>query len=60
MNTKNQNILCFVNENLMTHFYTLDKETRKQKEKKNQQSQSVINEKIWFLVLVFCFSLSNE
>ena len=34
LNTKTQNIFCFVNENLMTFLYTLKGGTRKQKEKK--------------------------
>ena len=35
LNTKTQNIFCFVNENLATYLYTLTGGTRKQKEKKN-------------------------
>ena len=34
LNTKTQNIFCFVNENLTTFLYTLTGGTRKQKEKK--------------------------
>ena len=34
LNTKTQNIFCFVNENLTTFLYTLTWGTRKQKEKK--------------------------
>ena len=35
LNTKTQNIFCYLNENLTTFLYTLTGATKKQKEKKS-------------------------
>ena len=41
LNTKTQNIFCYINENLATFLYTLTGEIRKQKEKKKVFSLKV-------------------
>ena len=66
--SKNKILVFFVgvNENSTTFLYTLNKGNKKTEGEKSflfqsvYQSRNFINKKIWYLVLVFGFSLSNE
>jgi hypothetical protein len=65
LNTKTQNIFCFVNENWTTFLYTLTGGTRQQKEKKKFsllkciQKLNVIK-KNWVLVFSFMSLVSVD